>query len=187
MSEKIEEIMNVLKAGRITYTFESNESKVMVGDVVNSLESTIEDNNINVSIQSNLPAITCDKERLKVVFLNLIGNAVKFMGDDVPHNSPLEKMGEGGLRQINIGCDRNGKDHKFFVEDTGIGIRKEHQKHIFKIFRRLNDIKVEGTGVGLTIVRKIVKMHKGKIWIESPVKDGRGSRFCFTIPIEMKI
>jgi signal transduction histidine kinase len=92
-------------------------------------------------------------------------------------------MGEDKQRQIKIGCDRNGDYYKFFVEDTGIGIRKEYKEQIFKIFKRLNDVETEGTGVGLAIVKKIVELHKGRIWIESPIKDGRGSRFCFTIPI----
>ena len=104
------------------------------------------------------------------VFLNLVANAIKFMGDDKQ-------------RQITIGCDKEGDCYKFFVEDTGIGIRKEYQNNIFKIFCRLKDIEVEGTGVGLVIVKKIIGIHRGKVWIESPIARGKGSRFCFTIPI----
>ena len=73
-----------------------------------------------------------------------------------------------------------------FIEDTGIGIKEEYQQQIFKIFRRLKDIDAEGTGVGLAIAKKIVSLHNGKIWVESPVRDGRGSKFCFTVPTSKK-
>jgi signal transduction histidine kinase len=89
--------------------------------------------------------------------------------------------------EIKIGYNENGEYYKFIVEDTGIGIQADYQKQIFKIFKRLNDIDVEGTGVGLSIVKKIVARHKGDIWVESPVRDGKGSRFCFTIPLKRNI
>jgi signal transduction histidine kinase/HAMP domain-containing protein len=170
MSRKIREIMDVLKTGRVTYNFKDKDSGVIVREVVNALESKIAKHRINVSIQDNLPIVPCDKDRMMDVLSNLITNAIKFMGEDKQ-------------RQIKIGCDRNGDYYKFFVEDTGIGIRKEYKEQIFKIFKRLNDVETEGTGVGLAIVKKIVELHKGRIWVESPIKDGRGSRFCFTIPI----
>jgi len=68
------------------------------------------------------------------------------------------------------------------VEDTGIGIQKEYQENVFRIFSRLKKIETEGTGVGLVIVKKIIELHKGKIWIESPIARGKGTRFYFTIP-----
>jgi PAS domain S-box-containing protein len=173
MSQKIQEIMEVLKVGRVTYNYKNNDSGIIVREVVNVLESKIKKNKINVSIQDDLPIIPCDEKRIRDILSNLITNAIKFMGND-------------DQRQIKIGCDTDGDSHKFYVEDTGIGIREEYQEQIFKLFKRLNDIEAEGTGVGLAIVKKIVEQHKGRIWIESPVKDGRGSRFCFTIPIAGK-
>ena len=86
-------------------------------------------------------------------------------------------MGDSKQREINVGYDKEGDFYKFFVEDTGIGIRNEHQNHIFKIFTRLKEIEVEGTSVGMAIIKKIVELHKGKVWVESPVKKGRGTRF----------
>ena len=173
MSLKINEIMEVLKVGRVTYDLKSNDSGAIVREVVSALESKIGENKINVSIQDNLPIVLCDEKRMRDILSNLITNAIKFMGEDKK-------------RQIRIGCDENGGYHKFFVEDTGIGIREEYKEQIFKIFNRLNEVKAEGTGVGLAIVKKIVEQHKGKIWIESPVKDGRGSRFCFAIPMSRR-
>ncbi len=105
---------------------------------------------------------------------NLIINAIKFMGEDKQ-------------RQVKIGCDKDGSYYKFYVEDTGIGIEEEYREQIFKIFKRLKEVEAEGTGVGLAIVKRVVEQHKGKIWIESPVKDGKGTRFCFTIPIDGEV
>jgi light-regulated signal transduction histidine kinase (bacteriophytochrome) len=174
MSQRIDEIMEVMKVGRVTYKLENNDSGAIVKDIVETLEGRIKDNKINVIIQDNLPTILCDEERMKDVLSNLLANAIKFMGNN-------------NQGQIRIGCDKNGDYYNFYVEDTGIGIQEEYQKQIFKIFRRLEAVEVEGSGVGLAMVKKIVELHKGKIWVESPVKDGRGSRFCFAIPISRKL
>jgi light-regulated signal transduction histidine kinase (bacteriophytochrome) len=91
-------------------------------------------------------------------------------------------MGDDKQRQVTIGCNKIKGFYTFFVEDTGIGIRKEYQNNVFKIFSRLKQIEAEDTGVGLIIVKKIIEMHKGEIWIESPIAKGKGTRFCFTIP-----
>jgi len=174
MSQRIDEIMEVMKIGRVTYNLENNDSGAIVKDIVETLEDRIKGNKINVIIQDNLPTILCDEKRMKDVLSNLLTNAIKFMGNN-------------NQRQIRIGCDKNGDYYNFYVEDTGIGIQEEYQKQIFKIFKRLGDIEVEGSGVGLAMVKKIVELHKGKIWVESPVKDGGGSRFCFAIPISRKL
>ncbi len=174
MSQKIEEIMEVLKVGRVTYYFKDNDSGVIVREVVNALESKITKNRINVSVQDNLPVVPCDEKRMKDILSNLLTNAIKFMGNN-------------NQRQIRSGYDKNGDYYKFYVEDTGIGIQEEYREQIFKVFKRLNEIETEGNGVGLSIVKKIVEQHKGKIWIEGPVKDGMGSRFCFTMPISRRL
>ncbi len=170
MSQKIDEIMEVLKVGGVSYNFKNNNVGEIVDNVVDLLGSRIKVCGINVSIKDVLPTVFCDRERLADVFTNLIANAIKFV--------------DGELKKIIIGCDHEGDCYKFFVEDRGIGIREEYNEQIFKIFRRLDDIDVEGTGVGLAIVEKIVERHKGKVWVESPVNEGKGSRFCFTLPIK---
>ncbi len=169
MSSRIQEILEVVKIGMIAYDFKENSSENIIKNVFATLEDKIEANNINALINNNLPTILCDEKRMRDVFYNLVTNAIKFMGD--------EKQ-----RQVTIGCDKSGDNYKFYVEDTGIGIRKEFQKNVFRIFSRLKVIETEGTGVGLIIVKKIIELHKGKIWIESPIARGKGTRFCFTIP-----
>ncbi|MGR3301292.1 MAG: ATP-binding protein [Candidatus Scalindua sp.] len=170
MSDRIYEILEVAKIGLTAYNIKDNASEDIVKDVIKTLEDKIESNNINVLIKHNLPNVSCDKKRIRDVFFNLVTNSIKFMVDNKQ-------------RQITIGCDKDGDYYKFFVEDTGIGIRKEYQNNVFKIFCRLKDVEVEGTGVGLVIVKKIIEVHRGKVWIESPIARGKGSRFCFTIPI----
>jgi signal transduction histidine kinase/HAMP domain-containing protein len=208
MNHRIHEIMEVLKAGKIEYNFKENDSDTLVKDVIGTLQEKILENKITLTVQDNLPAIFCDDVRIKDVFLNLLTNSIKYMGNGNlpesplhPHstNPPLSHLNKGGQRGIRVGfinggcgeikidCKKNGEYYEFCIEDTGIGIQADYQKQIFKIFKRLNDIDVEGTGIGLSIVKKIVERHKGNIWVESPVRDGKGSRFCFTIPLKRDI
>ena len=169
MSNRIQEILEVAKVGIIAYDFKEHASEDVIKNVLVTLQDKIEANNINALIKSNLPTIFCDEKRIRDVFFNLVTNAIKFMGDDKK-------------RQVTIGYNKIEGYYEFFVEDTGIGIRKEYQNNVFKIFSRLKQIEAEGTGVGLIIVKKIIEMHKGEIWIESPIAKGKGTRFCFTIP-----
>ncbi len=107
--------------------------------------------------------------RIGEIFRNLIQNAVKY--------------NDAGEKRVEVGwggaSDRNPP--VFFVRDNGIGIREKHLETVFKIFKRLHgrDKYGGGTGSGLTIVRKIVERHGGRIWIESEV--GKGSTFYFTL------
>jgi len=169
MSNRIQEILEVARIGMIPYDFKENPSESIIKNVLATLEDKVESNKINTLINNNLPTILCDEKRMRDVFYNLVINAIKFMGDDKQ-------------RKITIGCEENGDNYKFMVEDTGIGIRKEYQKNVFRIFSRLKEVETEGTGVGLVIVKKIIELHKGRIWIESPLVRGKGTRFCFTIP-----
>lgn len=178
MSQRIHEIMETLKLGRITYNMKYNDSGEIIKSVIKELEGRIKVNNIKTVIQDNLPTILCDKQRLKDVFSNLINNAIKYMGNDT---LPFSKSGEG--KCIIIGYDKLGDYYKFFVIDNGIGIKADYHERIFEMFRRLNDIHTEGSGVGLAIVKKIVEQHNGSIWVESPVNNGKGSIFSFTIPV----
>jgi light-regulated signal transduction histidine kinase (bacteriophytochrome) len=102
-----------------------------------------------------------------MVFRNLITNALKFNDKPAP--------------RIIIGWVREGDHHLFSVADNGIGIEREYFEKIFMIFQRLHrSEQYRGTGAGLTIVRKIVEKHRGRIWVDSEV--GQGTTFTFTIP-----
>jgi signal transduction histidine kinase len=101
------------------------------------------------------------------VIQNLIDNAAKFIGDQ-----------PGPLIEIGATTDKEGNP-VFYVRDNGIGIAPEHQDRIFGLFNKL-DATSEGTGIGLTLVKRIIEIHGGRIWVESEV--GKGATFYFTLP-----
>ena len=121
-------------------------------------------------IDERLGMIHADERKVKQVLLNLLSNALKFTPD-------------GGT--VNILADVNEGRAKIMVSDTGVGITPEDQKTVFEEFRQVGSVskKVEGTGLGLTISRKFIELHGGRIWVESEV--GFGSTFAFTLPLRM--
>ena len=117
-------------------------------------------------IQEDLPKMVSVETYLKIVFRNLLSNAIKFCDKAIP--------------TISIGIQL-GTEDVFFVRDNGIGIEQEYYEKIFMIFQRLHKREdYEGTGAGLTIAKKIIEAHGGRIWVESSL--GEGSTFYFTIP-----
>ena len=120
-------------------------------------------------LDARLPIVAGDRDRLIQVVSNLVNNAVKY--------SP-----EGGT--ITLSSRVDGRFVLISVSDSGIGIPPEEIGHVFERFRRVRSgaaQSIPGTGLGLTIVKQIVEMHGGKIWIESAL--GHGSAFHFTIPL----
>ncbi len=122
---------------------------------------------IAITVENELPTVECEPTRIRQVFQNLLSNAVKYM--DKPQ----------GL--ITIGCVEDGAFWRFSVADNGPGIEEKHFERIFQMFQTLTSRdKFESTGVGLTVIKKIVEMYGGKIWVESQVS--KGSTFFFTMP-----
>jgi signal transduction histidine kinase len=119
-------------------------------------------------IDERLGQIHADERKIRQVVLNLLSNAIKF--------TP-----EGG--QIDVEARPRDESVEISVTDTGIGISPEDQEAVFEEFRQVgrSDKRAEGTGLGLTLCRKFVELHGGKIWVKSAV--GQGSTFRFTIPI----
>ena len=127
--------------------------------------------NIDISIKNKLPVLLCEKTRILQVFQNLIYNAVKYM--DKSHG------------KIEIDCAENEDYWEFRVADNGCGIDKKYFDKIFKIFQTLAKTSDEkGTGIGLCLVKKIVEIYNGKIWVQS--EPGKGSTFFFTLPKQRK-
>ena len=115
----------------------------------------------------NRPTVFGDRNRIRQLIENLVDNAAKFMGDQ---STP----------RIEIGTRLNDRETTFYVRDNGVGIDPRYHRKVFELFDKL-DAKSNGTGVGLAIVKRIVEVHGGRIWVESE-GTGKGSTFCFTIP-----
>jgi signal transduction histidine kinase len=134
---------------------------------------------ITIEVVDELPTIPFERTRMEQIFQNLIGNAALYM--DKPEGRITISCSEDD--DNGDGDDNGDSNWKFSVADNGPGIDEKYYKKIFQIFQTLRPRdEVESTGVGLTIVRKIVRMHGGEITVES--KLGEGSTFHFTIPKE---
>jgi PAS domain S-box-containing protein len=142
----------------------------VVQDVIEMLKPP---ENVVIEVENELPTVLCEQTRIMQVFQNLLSNAVKHM--DKPQG------------QIKIGCVEEDKFLKFSVADNGSGIEEKDFERIFQIFQTLpaHD-KLEGTGIGLSLVKKIVETYGGRVWVESELTSG--STFFFTLPNqEMKV
>jgi PAS domain S-box-containing protein len=157
----------ILRYSRITRQHEE-QAKVDVNQLLREVgEMLSPPPGIVLHIAPNLPTVQCERTRLTQVFENLISNAIKYMG---------KPTGE-----INIGCEDDGLQWKFFVRDNGPGIEERYFEKIFQIFQTLaaRDER-ESTGIGLAIVKKNVELSGGRVWVES--KLGEGSVFSFLLP-----
>ncbi len=166
------EKMDLLIKGILNYSSVQNQPKenklidldLLINEIVKSIEIPV---NFEVIIATKLPRILGNDFRFKQLFQNLIDNALKFNDK------------EQGL--LEIGHSEDESDYLFYIKDNGIGIPLVYQSKIFKIFSKLqNDSK--SSGIGLSIVNKVIEFYKGKIWIESQEK--QGSTFYFTLPKE---
>ena len=164
MNELINGILQYSRIGRV----EDEKSAVDLNHLVSEvIDLVAPPQNIQVEIQDELPTVLGEMTRLEQVFQNLISNAVKYM--DKPDG------------KIKIGCDSESRDWLFRVADNGPGIEEKYHAKIFQIFQTLAPRDVcESTGIGLTVVKKIVETYGGKIWVKSDV--GTGSTFYFTLP-----
>ena len=139
----------------------------IVQEAIRQTEERIKSLDVAVYVAGDMPKVRVDVLRIVEVLVNLIENSVKYIGDQ-------ERP------EIDIGSRKFGEETVFFVKDNGIGIDpKEHEK-VFGLFYKV-DRKSEGTGVGLAIVKRIIEVHGGRIWIESEL--GKGCTVCFTLPL----
>lgn len=169
MYQLLEDLLHLSRAGRQLNPPERIGLGLLISEAAAAVSGRLAERNVYLHLPPNLPEIYGDRTRLREVFQNLIDNAAKFMG-----NQPNPQ----------IWIEARAADDPHFVlvsvRDNGIGIDPRHIQRIFGLFERL-DQRVEGTGIGLTLVRRIVEAHGGKIWAESAGL-GSGSTFYLTLP-----
>ncbi|MGD0764913.1 MAG: ATP-binding protein [Dehalococcoidia bacterium] len=141
----------------------------LVGEIVAEIQLTLDAKGATMEVEKGLPDVLAESTRIRQVFVNLIGNAIKFNESKRPHVKIGVRSIEGGRAT-------------FYVQDNGIGIDPQYHERIFGIFQRLHCREdYEGTGAGLAVVKRVVDIFGGRIWVESEL--GAGATFLFTLPL----
>jgi signal transduction histidine kinase len=143
------------------------ELAVLVREVIAETLTVLESGPVKVVVPDSLGTLVARVDDVRTIFQHLVANAVTFMG-----TQPAP--------EIEIGADDRGTDVELFVRDNGPGIDPDYHVKIFQLFERLDATRIQGTGVGLTIVKRIVESVGGRVWVESAL--GQGATFRFTLP-----
>lgn len=167
MSTLLDELLAMSRVGRVVNAPRLITFEEVVDEVMMMVAGAIQDHGVSVEVATKALTLHGDPSRLVEIWQNLVDNAVKYMGDQ---QAPC----------IEIGVNQDAKDHVFYVRDNGMGIDPRHSHKIFGMFEKL-DPHTEGAGLGLALVKRIVELHKGRIWVESD-GCGQGSCFFFTLP-----
>lgn len=167
MSELLDELLELSRIGRIINPPETFDIGELAQEISHSINPKNLGQDISIEIAPDLPEVYGDRVRIREVLQNLIGNSIKFCDDQ-------------DTTRVKIGSRNQESEEIIYVQDNGAGIDPEYHEKIFGLFERLNT-NVDGTGIGLTLVQRILREHGGSIWVESEGV-GKGSTFCFTIP-----
>ena len=167
MAQLLEDLLEISRIGRIVSSPVRVTFRQLVDDALAAVAGSIAERGVTVQVDDRELTLFGDRVRLAEVLQNLLDNACKFMGDQ-----PAPR--------IEIGFEARGAETVFFVRDNGIGIDPRFQAKVFGLFEKL-DPKAEGTGIGLSLVKRIVELHGGRIWVESAGL-GQGTGFYFTLP-----
>jgi len=164
MHHLIEGVLRYSRVGRIKEKRFRVDLSELVPEIIDMVAPP---ENINIDVEGQMPVMICEKTSIIQVFENLLSNAIKYM--DKPE----------GI--VKIRCDEQDDLWQFSVSDNGPGIDEKYFEKIFKIFQTLQPRdQFESTGVGLTVIKKIIELFGGRIWVESEL--GEGSTFFFTLP-----
>ncbi len=173
MHRLLNELLELSRIGRLMDPPQPVPFRELVDEAVEILQGRLSETHAHIKIANDLPTVYGDRRRLIEVVQNLIDNAAKFSAQQP---NPVIEIGVAGFEK--------GMP-VFFIEDNGIGIPSEHHERIFGLFSKLDPM-MEGTGVGLALVKRIVEYHGGRIWVESASslqgEARQGTKFCFTLP-----
>jgi PAS domain S-box-containing protein len=198
MQRLIDDLLTYSRVGTHGKEFEPTDCEAVLQQSLNNLKVSIDEKGARVT-HDPLPTVMADYLQLTQLFQNLIGNAIKFHGDEPPHihvsatyesrktmddkRETIDQLRTARLSSPKSQLSELKEGWVFSVRDNGIGIAPEFAERIFIIFQRLHDReKYPGTGIGLAVCKRIVERHGGRIWVES--EPGKGSTFSFTIPAE---
>ncbi len=170
MSTMIDQLLWLARLRDVSINLELVNVSEIIQSALARFHDTLEFQHIEVTVAPDIPQALGYGQWIEEIFANLIGNAIKYMGADNPHPS------------IHVRAVRVANRLRFEVIDTGVGIAPEDQARLFEMFSRLNVVNVEGLGLGLSIVRRMVDKLNGQVGVESVL--GKGSTFWFCLPAD---
>jgi light-regulated signal transduction histidine kinase (bacteriophytochrome) len=166
----INDLLTYSRVGTHGKTFVACDLKEVLSTALQNLHLVISENSAEIAFDT-MPTIQGDEVQLVSLFQNLVGNAIKYRGEQPP--------------RIHISARQEGTDWLFSVRDNGIGIAPQFSERIFIIFQRLHNRRTyPGTGIGLALCKRIIERHGGRIWVES--KLGEGATFYFALPAKCR-
>ncbi|MCP4200750.1 MAG: hypothetical protein GY769_02295, partial [bacterium] len=168
MHRLLDELLELSRIGRIINTPTEVPFSELAHEAIEAVTGQIDASGVEIDVAPDQPVVVGDRVRLVEVLQNLIDNGVKFMAGQASPRIEIGTLGRGG-------------ETVFYVRDNGQGIQAAYQSKIFELFERL-DAKIEGTGVGLALVKRIIEVHDGRVWVES-AGPGHGATFYFTLPL----
>jgi light-regulated signal transduction histidine kinase (bacteriophytochrome) len=168
MGYLIDDLLSFSRLGRIEMLPSLINMKTMAETAYNELVPDKDKNKIRFTL-GNIPAAPGDPSMVKQVWVNLIGNAIKFTSKKTD-------------RHIEVGVMAGENENIYYVKDNGAGFEMAHATKLFGVFQRLHSLKdFDGIGAGLAIVRRIILRHNGRVWAEGKVNEG--ATFYFTLPL----
>jgi signal transduction histidine kinase/sensor domain CHASE-containing protein len=164
----IKDVLELSRIGRTETQLDQIDVRETLDEILLDYPVKANQQHVQVCNKNQVQRLRYNRHGLKHIFSNLIENALKFCAYQES-------------ARVEIGSEEDGKEYRFYVKDNGVGIDPKYHQSIFDLFYRIHDLKtVEGTGVGLTIVQRVLETYGGRIWVDS--EKGRGTTFYFSIP-----
>jgi signal transduction histidine kinase len=167
LTQRIHGILEVVRAGTAQDAIEAVDPAGVIQEILKTRSEELTARHVRLYVQDALPTVACHRAYLRQVFDNLISNALKFSADE---RAP----------EIRVTAQRKGDRVHFSVSDNGVGIPPEQRQRVFEPFVRLNPAETKGSGIGLAIVKRIVELYDGTVWVEPQQP---GCTVTFTLPV----